>query len=63
MKERERQHEQRQQPGGGVPGSDNLGAIGDAVGRLLTAGDAAINRALSTDSDAFLRTNRQQGGQ
>jgi len=63
MRERERQHEERQQPGGAAPGSDNLGAIGDAVGRLLTAGDAAIERALSSDSEAFLRANRQQGGQ
>ncbi len=63
MRERERQHEQRQQPAGGTPGSDNLGAIGDMVERLLTAGDAAIERALSSDSDAFLRANRQQGGQ
>ena len=63
MRERERQHEHRQQPGGGAPEGDNLGAIGDAVERLLTAGDTAINRALSADSEAFLRANRQQGGQ
>lgn len=63
MRERERQHEQRPQPGSGDPGSDNLGAIGDTVGRLLAAGDAAIDRALSADSEAFLRANRQQGGQ
>jgi len=62
MRERERQHEQRQQPAG-APAGDNLGAIGDAVGRLLSAGDAAIERALSGDSDAFLRANRQRGGQ
>lgn len=63
MRERERQHEQGPQPGGGAPASDNLVAIGDAVGRLLSAGDAAIERALSADSEAFLRANRQQGGQ
>ena len=63
MKERERPHEERLQAGGGVPGSDNLGSIGDAAARLLAAGDAAIDRALSNDSDAFLRANRQQGGQ
>ena len=30
---------------------------------LLAASDAAIARALSGDSEAFLRANRQQGGQ
>jgi len=65
MGERERQHDERERPqsGGGVPESGNLAAIGDAAARLLAAGDAAINRALSSDSDAFLRANRQHGGQ
>jgi hypothetical protein len=63
MRERERQQEQQPQTRGGAPQSDSLGAIGDTVGRLLSAGDAAIERALSADSDAFLRANRQQGGQ
>ncbi len=30
---------------------------------LLSAGDEAIARALSGDSQAFLRANRQQGGE
>jgi hypothetical protein len=30
---------------------------------LLAAGDEAIRRALSGDSEAFLRANRQKGGQ
>ena len=30
---------------------------------LLHAGDDAINRALSGDSELFLRANRQDGGQ
>ena len=30
---------------------------------FLAAGDEAIRRALSGDSEAFLRANRQQGGQ
>ena len=63
MRERERQHDEPPQAGGSVPGSDNLGSIGAAAARLLAAGDAAIDRALSNDSDAFLRANRQQGGQ
>ncbi len=31
--------------------------------RLLSAGDDAIRRALSGDSQRFLRANRQQSGQ
>lgn len=30
---------------------------------FLAAGDAAIERALSGDSEAFLRANRQEGGE
>ena len=64
MRERERQHDDRERPQSvGVPAAGNLGAIGDAAARLVAAGDAAIDRALSGDSDAFLRANRQQGGQ
>jgi hypothetical protein len=65
MRERERQHDQRQQPqGDSAPAAGtNLGAISDAAARLLAAGDAAIDHALSGDSDAFLRANRQHGGQ
>jgi hypothetical protein len=65
MRERERTSDERQRPAasGGAPDGTNLGAIGDAAARLLAAGDAAIDRALSGDSDAFLQANRQQGGQ
>jgi hypothetical protein len=65
MEERQRRPDERQRPGdGGVPdGGNDLGAIGATAARLLAAGDAAIERALSADSDAFLRANRQQGGQ
>ena len=63
MRQRERQHEPTQPPQSGEPGSDNLAAAGDSMTRLLAAGDAAIERALSTDSAAFLRANRQHGGQ
>jgi len=31
--------------------------------RFLRAGDEAIERALSGDSEAFLRSSRQEGGQ
>ena len=65
MKARERQHEERERSpaGDAEPGGDNLAAIGDAAARLLAAGDAAIERALSGDSEAFLRANRQRGGE
>jgi len=62
MKERERQHEENAQPTYGTGGED-LEAYSDRSARLLAAGDDAITRALSTDSRAFLRANRQQGGQ
>lgn len=39
---------------------DRMRSVGED---LLAAGDAAIARALSGDSEAFLRANRQQGGQ
>ncbi|MGD0736462.1 MAG: hypothetical protein ABR976_15010 [Terracidiphilus sp.] len=59
-----------QQPDGSGSGEDNAGADerlqqvrmhGD---RLLAAGDEAIQRALAgSNSEAFLRAGRQQGGQ
>jgi len=57
-------HEQEpQNPSSGTPASDNLDALREAAERLLAAGDDAINRALSGNSEAFLEANRQQGGQ
>ncbi len=47
-------------PGDGGGGLDDLRLAGEA---FLAAGDEAIRRALSGDSRAFLRANRQQGGQ
>jgi len=47
----------------GTAGEADLDATRQAVERLLTAGDAAINRALSGDSERFLAANRQQGGE
>ena len=63
MQERERQHIERERPQTSAVGGADLGAIGNTAAQLLAAGDAAIDRALSGDSDAFLRANRQQGGQ
>ena len=48
-------------PGGATPA--NLNAIQNAAARLLAAADQAISQALSGDSEAFLRANRQEGGQ
>ena len=46
--------------GGGGPA---LRAVRQKADDLLAAGDEAIRRALSSDSEAFLRANRQEGGQ
>jgi hypothetical protein len=42
---------------------DNLERLRQTASEFLAAGDEAIRRALSGDSEAFLRANRQQGGQ
>ena len=42
---------------------DRLEQIRQTANEFLAAGDEAIRRALSGDSEAFLRANRQQGGQ
>jgi len=51
--------------GGDTPGGDD--SLQDArvqADRLLAAGDEAIQRALAgSNSEAFLRAGRQQGGQ
>lgn len=51
---------------GGGPGADQgagLDAVRDEAERFLRAADRAIERALSGDSEEFLRSTRQQGGQ
>ena len=47
----------------GEPGGDDLAAAQAQMGALLTAGDAAIHAALSSDSAAFLNSTQQRGGQ
>ena len=42
---------------------ENLERIRQAANEFLDAGDEAIRRALSRDSEEFLRANRQRGGQ
>ena len=63
----------REQPDIHEPGSapvessveigDDTEPLRDEGAALLSAADAAINRALSRDSNEFLAQNRQQGGQ
>ena len=61
MREKER-NEHIGSPGGGS--GDNLNELRERANRFLEAGDEAIDRALaSTDSETFLRANRQQGGE
>ncbi len=64
MAERERQRFPEDSEGGPPPepgSSPNpLHRAGD---NLLSAADEALRRALSGDSEAFLRENRQEGGQ
>ena len=45
------------------PGGTDLSAVRQAGERFLAAGDEAISRALSGNSEQFLAANRQQGGQ
>ncbi len=42
---------------------ENLEKIRQTANEFLNAGDEAIRRALSRDSEEFLRANRQRGGQ
>jgi hypothetical protein len=46
-----------------APAGADLSAVRQAGDSFLAAGDEAISRALSGDSERFLAANRQQGGQ
>jgi hypothetical protein len=57
-------------PDAGGPGDPPAGGDGGALDRLrgqaedfLAAGDEAIRRGLSTNSESFVRSSRQRGGQ
>jgi hypothetical protein len=66
MKFSRRSHEEDMEQGGSIPdgpAGDGLSEIRQAGEDFLKAGDEAINRAMSTNSEAFLAANRQQGGQ
>ena len=63
------QRERRVDPGaprgdgsGAEPGG-NLERLRRSAEDMLAAGDEAIRRALSADSEAFLTASRQSGGQ
>jgi hypothetical protein len=64
LRERENETSDSGTPGNAVtqPGGD-LARLRETVGDLLDAGDAAIERALSGDSESFLRASRQRGGE
>jgi len=63
--ERQRDHAERQTPAAPDDAAHDSGLDeARAAGELfLSAGDEAIRRALSGDSEAFLRANRQRGGE
>jgi hypothetical protein len=63
MRQKERQDNSPSASGGDNPGG-GLDHLREQANRFLAAGDEAIDRALAnSDSEAFLRANRQQGGQ
>jgi hypothetical protein len=49
--------------GAGDDGGAGLSEAREAAERFLQASDRALDRALSQDSEAFLRSSRQEGGQ
>ena len=55
------QQNPQRQTGAGADG--NLGELREAAQSLLAAGADAINRTLSHDSEAYLASTRQEGGQ
>jgi hypothetical protein len=67
METRERKREEAAGQGGGGstgPGPQgNLESLRQAAETFLAAGDAAISKALSGNSEKFLAANRQQGGE
>ncbi len=52
-----------QAPGPGGPEGRDLEQLRQQGEAFYRAGDAAINRGLSGDSERFLSAGRQQGGQ
>ena len=54
---------QHLRPPGGDPPSADLTSLRETAQALARAGSAAIARALSDNSEEFLKANRQEGGQ
>ena len=50
-------------PGGGGADGGGLEGVRNQADRLLQAGDDAIQRALSGNSEEFLRMSRQESGE
>ena len=64
MREQEREGYRPSESGGSSSGPGGLDRLREHANRFLEAGDDAINRALAnSDSEAFLRASRQQGGE
>jgi len=66
MTERERQRSDDAAPETGPDagtGGEELDAIRRRARDVITAGDEAIARVLTTDSRSFLRASEQEGGQ
>lgn len=54
---------QPQLAGMGDGGGSDLAAIRQSAEAMLAAGDAAIDKVLSSDSTQFIQQARQQGGE
>jgi hypothetical protein len=54
---------ERPGPQGGGADGGALGSYREAGEQFLRAGDRAISQALSGDSESFLRSCRQEGGE
>lgn len=64
MDTRERTRDERnREPETPEPSGRNADGLRRAGADLLAAADEAISRALSGNSEAFLSSNRQEGGQ
>ena len=63
LREREPRAAAEQPAGAGGVDAGGLEQLRRAGEEFLAAGDEAIRRALSGDSQAFLRASRQQGGE
>ena len=60
---REQEERQQEQPTPENPSGGALNQLRLAGEELLAAGQDAISRTLSSDSEAFLEATKQQGGQ